>query len=161
MIRLQFVCERAFSSQAIAWFSQGHFSHVDAVSPNGTLLGARADCVGGRAAGVWMRSKDYLPFIRKIDFYIPTTKTQHRKWSAFMKSQIGKPYDHTAIWGFVLGRDWREDDSWICSELQAAALEAAGIVPKLFVPANKITPNALAFALSFVPGVVIEDLTGK
>lgn len=152
--QLQFVCENAISSRAIAWFSQGHFSHVDACY-DGALLGARHDRVGGVSAGVQIRKPDYLPFSRRVVFEIPSTRSQTTTWRKFLNSQLGKPYDSMAIWGFVTGRDWREDDSWICSELQAAALEASGIVGKLFVPAYKITPNALAFALSFVPGMKI------
>lgn len=76
---------------------------------------------------------------------------QSRAFYRFLRAQVGKPYDHSAIWGFASGRDWREDDSWICSELQAAALEHAGIVPnQLYLAANKITPVALAFGLSFL-----------
>lgn len=41
-------------------------------------------------------------------------------------SQIGKPYDYTAILGLGLHRDWQEDDSWFCSELVAWGFNAAG-----------------------------------
>jgi hypothetical protein len=51
MIRLQFVLGTGLSSQAIAWFSAGHFSHVDAVLPDNRLLGARSDVVGGKPPG--------------------------------------------------------------------------------------------------------------
>lgn len=34
-------------------------------------------------------------------------------------SQLGKPYDYTAIVGLGLHRDWQEDDAWFCSELVA------------------------------------------
>jgi uncharacterized protein YycO len=42
------------------------------------------------------------------------------------RSQVGKPYDWTAILGLGLRRDWQEDDSWFCSELIAWAAAAAG-----------------------------------
>ena len=41
-------------------------------------------------------------------------------------SQIGKPYDYTAVLGLGLKRDWQQDDSWFCSELVAWAFEQAG-----------------------------------
>lgn len=42
------------------------------------------------------------------------------------RSQIGKPYDWTAIAGIGLRRDWQEEDSWFCSELVAWAADQAG-----------------------------------
>ena len=72
-----------------------------------------------------------------------------RAFYAFLKTQIGKPYDHSAILGFALDRDWRQSDSWFCSELVAAALEKAGYFSFcLAAPANKITPADLLLALS-------------
>ena len=41
-------------------------------------------------------------------------------------SQLGKPYDYTAVLGIGLHRDWQEDDAWFCSELLAWAFERAG-----------------------------------
>lgn len=41
-------------------------------------------------------------------------------------SQIGKPYDFTAIIGLGLHRDWQQEDSWFCSELVAWAFEKVG-----------------------------------
>ena len=45
---------------------------------------------------------------------------------AAAESQLGKPYDFTAIVGLGLHRDWQEDDRWFCSELVAWAFEKAG-----------------------------------
>jgi len=158
VIRLQFVCENALSSRTIAWFSAGHFSHVDAAIPSGELLGARANKVGTVQAGVWPRPFGYSSFSRRVVFSIPAKPTQQRRFYTFLEQQIAKPYDHDAIWGFMLNRDWREQDSWICSELQAAALEAAGILPPLYLAANKITPVALALAVSAL-GATAQDYT--
>lgn len=41
-------------------------------------------------------------------------------------SQIGKPYDYTAILGLGLRRDWQAEDAWFCSELVAWAFQHAG-----------------------------------
>lgn len=42
------------------------------------------------------------------------------------RSQLGKPYDWTAVAGLGLHRDWQEEDSWFCSELVAWAADQAG-----------------------------------
>jgi hypothetical protein len=152
MVRLQFVCERAFSSQLIAWFSQGHFSHVDASVGNHQLLGARIDRPDGQKSGVRIRPFGYSEFSRRTVFSIPATPSQEAAWRIFLYSQVDRPYDWRAILAFAANRNWRERDSWICSELQAAALEEAGILPKLYLAAHKITPVALALAVSAIPG---------
>lgn len=155
-IQLQFVSDGDIGSQTIAWFSQGHFSHVDAIMPDGNLLGARNDKVGGKPSGVQIRPPRYVEFSKQVVMTIPSSQRQSDTFYDFLRKQIGKPYDTTAIWAFVLNRDWREDDSWICSELQSAAGEIAGILPKLYVPTNKITPVACALAFSAVGGIALE-----
>lgn len=151
-ILLQFVCEKAISSQLIAWFSAGHFSHVDAVLDDGSLLGARSDRVGGRPAGVQIRPPNYINFSLRVVMAIPVSDLQNTAFYAFLHSQVGKPYDSEAIWAFLFNRNWRETDSWICSELQAAGLEHAAVTPRLYLAANKITPVSLALAASAVGG---------
>ena len=66
----------------------------------------------------------------------------------FLRAQIGKPYDTDAVLGLGIGRNWREPDSWFCSELQAAALEASGYLPKLSAADNHISPRDLLLVLS-------------
>ena len=155
-VDLTFVRGDRIASGLIAWFSSGHLSHVDANLGNGQFLGAYEHKVCGIPAGVQLRPIRYDTFLKRVTFSIPVTSDQRAAWLQFLHDQIGKPYDWAAIAGFVTGRNWRERDSWICSELQAAALEAAGIVPRLYLAANKITPVALALAVSALPGVVIK-----
>jgi uncharacterized protein YycO len=158
-IKIQFVCESAIASQTIAWFSQGHLSHVDAVLDNGDLVGARSDSVGGQLPGVRVRPPNYLEFSHRVVMAVPAKATENVAFYSFLRSQLGKPYDKKAILGFLLNRDWREPDSWICSELMSAAMEAADILPKggLYLAANKITPVACALIASAVGGVVQDD----
>ncbi len=79
---------------------------------------------------------------------LDATKKQERDFYAYLNAQIGKPYDKTAITAFVFNRDWREEDAWYCSELQAAALEDAGLSHPLYLPASKVTPVSLALVMS-------------
>lgn len=153
-ISLQFVLGSGMSSAAIAWFSSGHFSHVDCVMPDGSLLGARSDRVGHRPAGVQIRPAFYETWKQRVVMSIETTPAQEKCFYQFLNAQVGKPYDSSAIWGFAAGRDWREKDSWFCSELQMAALEDAGIVPELYTPFNKIAPVTLCTVSSAIGGKV-------
>ena len=61
-------------------------------------------------------------------------------------SQLGKPYDYTAIAGLWLHRDWQEDDAWFCSELVAWAFAEAG-TPLFREHAWRITPRDIYIPL--------------
>ncbi len=144
-IKLQFVAQRNLGSALIGYYSAGNLSHVDAViDDEGSLLGARSNY----KAGVQIRPPDYALFSRRLIAELPCTPTQYDGWRSFLRGEIGKPYDRRAILAFAFNRDWRRPDSWICSELQARALEVAGIVPPLYLACNKITPVALALVVS-------------
>ncbi len=150
MINLRFVKGSGWSSKLITWFSGGHFSHVDAITPEKKLLGARSDEVGGRPAGVQIRPFPYESTLDEKTFSIGCTDAEEKLFWDFLYDQLGKPYDEIGIFGFVVGRDWRNESAWFCSELQAAALEYAGVLPRLYSPVNKITPSCLATVLSAV-----------
>lgn len=157
MIKLRFVLGRGWASSAIAIFSAGHLSHVDAIMPDGTLFGARSDNIGGAPgvewSGVRTRPNPYEAVAKVVTFEIPAAPDQERAFYSFLKKQDGKCYDHLAIVAFAFNRNWRDDDAWYCSELQAAALEDAAILTKtLFLSANKITPVMLATLVSEIPG---------
>lgn len=165
-IRLQFVLGSDFASRAIAWFTQGSYSHVDAVVPEGFvgatpgwLFGARKDHVGGALPGVWFREPGYNQWARRTVIDVPCTQEQHTAYWDFLCKQLGKPYDAMAIWAFVFDRDWRTTDSWICSELHAAAAEDSRILPEHLIAAcSKIAPVPLALVMSALGGRVIEDV---
>lgn len=119
-------------------------SHAEAVMPDGTLLGAHYDGgVQARAAGY-----DKAKMVHEQVVSLDVTPAQQSLFLSFLRSQIGKPYDIEAIAALVAQRDWREPDSWFCSELQAAALEACGYLPKLAADVSKITPRDLLLIVS-------------
>ena len=59
MISLQFSALNDIASEAIKLFERSWCSHVDAILPDGTLLGARADIYGNVPAGVQIRPPGY------------------------------------------------------------------------------------------------------
>jgi uncharacterized protein YycO len=58
-----------------------------------------------------------------------------------VRSQVGKPYDIGAIFGFVARRDWEKTDKWFCSELVAWSFSQAS--EPLFRPGtfSRVTPQ--------------------
>lgn len=156
MVRLRFVQGLGFSSRVIGWFSAGFLSHVDAVMPDGSLLGSRSDIIEGVPTGVQVRPPAYEKVALQIVMDIPATAMQEMAFYRFLRAQRGKQYDSSAIWAFAFNRDWHNPDQWYCSELQTAALEEAGILPKtLFLAANKVTPVALADEISAIGAQVL------
>lgn len=150
MISLLFSKGGDLSSGLIEWFGgTPAFSHVDSITPEGLLLGARSDSVGGRPPGVQVRPPNYLGQEPKLRVDLPASATQEAGYFGFLLAQIGKPYDMEGIAGFIVGRQWDNPSAWFCSELVAAGLENCGFFThKLAVPTNKVTPGGLVFLLS-------------
>lgn len=157
MIRLDFFGGSGLSSKAIEWFSAGGLSHVAAVWSETEYLDSHVDTIAGIKPGVQIRPQILETPELKLQMELETTADEYMLWRAFLESQLSKPYDKGAIWGFATGRDWREPDSWMCSELQSAALEQSGICPPLYAPTNRITPVALATIVSALGGVVLPS----
>lgn len=120
-------------------------SHVEALMPDDTLLGAHAK------GGVLARPRDYDKgqFARELFVTIPVEDPAVELFHAFLKAQLGKPYDMEAILAFVARRDWQDQGAWFCSELQAAALAACGwFASPLATEFNHITPRDLLLIVS-------------
>lgn len=149
MITLHFSTTGGLSSDAIKVFERGWCSHVDVVLPDGTLLGARSDTVGGAPPGVQIRHPDYEAWAATQTVHLLAPAVMEDKFLDWLHDQIGKPYDKAAIVAFAVGRDWREPDSWFCSELVAAALEASGWFPHpLSDVSSHITPRDMLLLVS-------------
>jgi hypothetical protein len=148
-IVLQFVRGADVGADLIAWFSHGGYSHVDIVLPDGRLLGARSDRVGGAPPGVQIRDAAYVEGCEVLRVAIECAPEMAATFEAFVRGQIGKPYDVEGIAGFIVGRDWRDDSAWFCSELASAGLEHCGYFPHpLAAPTNKLTPADLLLVVS-------------
>jgi hypothetical protein len=161
-IDASFVAASGWSSRAIEWWGAGGFSHVDCVLPDayckqqriplGSLLGARSDLTGGKPAGVQIRPPTYETWAKRLVLRVPCTEEQAGAWLGFLLAQVGKSYDKVGIFAFIIGRNWREEDSWWCSELFVRSLEVAGICGELAVPFYKITPGDGALVASALGG---------
>lgn len=144
MITLQFAAEPKIGSELIRWFTQGSWSHVDTVLPDGTLLGARMNADGAAGPGVQIRSAGYLGAGARVQrLLLPCSAETEALFYAELHKELGKPYDWQAIAAFAAGRDWRNPEAWFCSELQAAKLEIVHVLPRLVVPADKLSPDSL------------------
>ena len=155
MIKIRFVTGNDFISNAIRVGERdGWCTHVEAIMPEGTWLGAHLD------GGVQARLADYDKITRTreliIEIIAPNSNVED-KFNEFLRTQVGKPYDVKAVFGLGVGRNWRDANSWFCSELIAAALETCGYLPRLSVMDNHISPRDLLLVLS--GRILIEGAT--
>jgi hypothetical protein len=144
MIVLQFAQGNDLFARDIEWYGGGpKYSHVDSVLPDGKLIGARMD------GGVQIRPADYLGDEKVLKVELPAGPSMTDAYYDFILDQVGKPYDRAGILGFLFGRNWRDENSWFCSELVATGLEQCGYFPfPLASTTNKITPPDLILVLS-------------
>jgi|GEM_PF-6417883 len=121
MLTAQFSTTDEPASAAIRWATNGRYSHVDLVLPNG-LLGAHLE------GGVQLRPFGYANFTATERVYceVPNESVA----LAFAIAQIGKPYNGDALLDMVLHRERKfamEQSSWFCDELLYAAALAGGV----------------------------------
>jgi hypothetical protein len=135
----QFSKQHNVASWLICYGTRSDWAHVDAVLPDGRLLGARMD--HHPLPGVQIRDPGYANFSHtyRVKMETPYADAFYEN----LHSQIGKPYDWRAIVGFAMGdRDWDKTDSWFCSELQVWAMMQAGFFPHwLGYPIDRISPR--------------------
>jgi hypothetical protein len=154
MVTVIFSTEKDLVSGTIRAFTWSSVSHVDIrlpaglkygngrVTENGDLVGARFAQDKGLNKGVSVRPWNYHKTSKEIWTVSDTTPETDAKIYEAALSQVGKPYDLSGIANFALHRDWREEDSFFCSELVAWAFEQAG-APLLNGNCNRITPGML------------------
>lgn len=117
----------------IRTFTKSKWSHVAFLLDDNTVIEAVYPLVRRVPLAEMLSSYDKFELID-----IPC---DYRKAKEAGLSQLGKPYDLSAIAGLALHRDWQEQDSWFCSELVAWCLEQGG--NKLFKDPYRVTPQML------------------
>lgn len=144
MITLRFVTGNDLVSGVIRGGEMGFWaSHVEAVMLDGTLLGAHSNGgVQARPAGY-----DRGECRRELIVTIASTADEFATWEGFLRSQVGKPYDMTAIGEMALGTltgeapNWKQSGAWICSALMVAGLLSAGILKSAPTTVRLATPR--------------------
>lgn len=146
MITLRFVSHPGIFNWACSIAQYGFWStHCEAVTPEGTYIGAISDGVKARK-----REYDAGLFSKELFVEVKATADQAAIFYAFVESQIGKPYDTWAILAyFYPSRDWQSFDAWYCSELLGTALAECGILPKeMAVKFSRVTVRDLLLLIS-------------
>lgn len=131
----------SFIGRAIRWQTRGAYSHASMILPDGLFVEAR-EFIGVRAL-----HRLTIANGEKVDtFRVHVTDTQRDDIAAFVKEQLGKPYDYTMVLRFLSRRQAARDESgkWFCSELVFAALQQAGVVLLRDTQPWEVSPAMLA-----------------
>jgi hypothetical protein len=154
-VRLRLVRGMGWDSKFIEWGSRSCFSHAELINAAGTkTFGAQ---LKGGVRFRYVTDRCYRNVERWEIWEIPTTLLQNREIAEFIGKTNGLPYDWKAIVSFALGeRDWREPDSWFCSEWYMRMLEVAGVakVPAE-EPVDRIDPGDLYLIVSQISGAKV------
>lgn len=149
-MRWQLVQASGISSNLIGWFGGGGYSHVDVITPQGKLRGARSDIIGGaHKPGYYDRDWDYgkKQWVKRTIFTLDVDPIKEKRYWEFSERCIGAPYDKRGILGFATGRrDWHDPKAWFCSEQVQANSEFAAILNPTPDDVWKVDPGDLVFS---------------
>ena len=127
---IQYSTSTAFASSIIRRLTHSRFSHVDFLLPGEGLLGVSGpDQKIGDFGGVLIRPNPPWTYHDKPKLARIRVEAQvHDATIAFARAQIGKPFDGSALWGFLSDqaaeqpvRQWRDPATWFCSEFVRSA----------------------------------------
>lgn len=142
--QIQIVTNRwSLISGAIRFSTRSWASHVEFVDcETAATLGARWDGVKERPY--------FIDHYSRIERFVVANVGYAYEWA---QTQIGKPYDYSAITGIAFDRNWHEEDRWFCSELVAEAFIRIGYPILSTRPSNmlwRITPRDLLLSRQLI-----------
>jgi hypothetical protein len=148
-ITFQLVRGLGWTSCVIGYWGAGYYSHIDVITPDGKLRGARSDVLQGISPGYQDRPYNYEKWVTQTQYTIGVSDEQYDAYWVYSKAQLGKPYDKRGLIAtFILGRDWRDDNQWWCSEEVAMNLQVAKIIPTIPPEITSVEPGDCAFMFS-------------
>ena len=134
-MKVIFCANNKITSWLIRMFTWSRYSHVVFVEDDETIIDSTFMHCGVQRRLLADVYSEYTT-IEVIDIPLPDEKAA----LDFARAQLGKPYDKTAILGFVFRRNWADDDSWFCNELIEAIAEAGGRT-RFRAALSRITPE--------------------
>jgi len=144
-------------TKGIDKLTRSEISHVDFVTPEGTLIGAHI------TGGVQERPADYEKFGLRIQVIVPVTDWQQTAALEYARSKIGTKYDAEDILGIAIGDSrLHEAKDLICSCLGSNIVdnEKFRIV---WVAKDHwlVTPDELRMVLTSQPGAAEKRIEGQ
>jgi len=163
-LALRFVRGTGLDSKIIEWETRAWTSHVEFAYRNDE--GGFDRTFGAQLKGgvLWRLVSDpcYADVVRTETWEIEIGYDQKMRLYEVITETMGLPYDWRAIIAFAFGeRDWREPDSWFCSEWASMMLEKLGVAkfPQK-VPFDRITPRDVYLIFTGLPSSQCVATTG-
>jgi uncharacterized protein YycO len=136
-MKVMFCRSRTPSSWLVRALTWSEWSHVVLLGPDGIhTVEARWPRVKHATRAEVERDNHVIKVVNLYCLY------PQLAWN-WALDQVGKPYDLTALFGFMIHRDWARPDRWFCSELIAMAFQhgAAPLFRQDMI--DRITPQDL------------------
>lgn len=141
MITLAFSHADDMISRLICWLTRSRVSHVALVSPDGQHV-IEASGVG-EPLGVRLISRErFLAERQGVEFRTLAHPRAESVW-AIAWGQIGKGYDNSYLWGWLLHRNWQDPSRWVCQELIVWAAAQTGYPMLDMTDSHFLTPGDL------------------
>lgn len=122
-MRLLFTTARGIGDLLIRAFEGGQCSHVGIELRDGRVIDS---AFAQRGVRLHPDRNSFLRGRTLVDD-IPLSLPMPDAAEAWLHAQVGKPYDWTALIGFLLWRDWSRLGAWFCTEATAYAMLYGGI----------------------------------
>ena len=134
----------------IRWYTWSWAAHAGIRLDDGTIIDATP------GAGVSHHANVAGTIRRTFDVrgLTPEIEAKALNW---LKAQLGKPYDWSAIAGMAFRRDWHNPTKWFCSELVVGAFEFAGLPLLETGEVDRISPRDLTLSPLLIPHVEVTS----
>ena len=137
----------------IRWRTMGQVSHAECILQDGSIIAALSDGVRNVPGDYDTTSTSQI----FVDVLMPPDDL--KRWEAYLRSRVGRPYDWDAIYGEALHLNWHRPGGMICSMLAALSLrESRTFKSRLSEPAHEITPRDLLLMLSAHPAAIVHAM---
>jgi uncharacterized protein YycO len=140
-MKVLFSATESLGGKLIRIGTRSDWNHVDLLFSDGTLIGATSAGVQKLTLEKRIYNSSYRTYAYRID---EVEVKDEQKVYEFAMAQLGKTYDYTAVFAFLLPwrANWNANRRWFCSELVAAAIVAGGTTIAR-MDMHRVTPGFL------------------
>lgn len=115
--------KKHFFNRAVAWWTDGPYSHVEVVltdvvdMPGYFLCGSSSHKDGGVRLKIMQLPADTWNVVE-----LNATETETEAAARWFSDHAGQRYDSLGLFGFITRRGTQDQDKWFCSEACAASI---------------------------------------
>lgn len=134
-MKIHFCKSNGVGAWLIRFLTFSNWNHV-AIEINGLVW----DSTGIHGVKVWS-PETFFNHYEKVETRSIFNKNEYSAQD-FLRKQLGKEYDFTALLALPFREDWQDKNKWFCSELVTEALVRSGY-DFSHLPTYRVTPRDL------------------